>query len=820
MIAVKGDRRGAQAMLLLAAVASAAASAQTGEALELEEIIVTAQRRSETLQDVPVAVTALSSADLDQRDIRDYGAYLSTVPGAAVQETTGIGGEIKFRGVGTGINAQLSPTTAVYFGDVPVIHTGRNVNASYNFWLTDIDRVEVLRGPQGQLFGSNSLGGAIRNIPVRARPGEFAASVDLGGGRIEDGDDNYSVEGMVNLPFGEDAALRLVAYQVEQGGWYDNVFRGGPALGSLPPPPPGYPPPAPGGLLPQILALQPAAATYAAPAPANLEDTNSVETTGARAILAWDPGDRFRATLTAVYEEKEYGGAAFAEFSNALTFPPNVAPPATNIERYEHSEGTNAGGGDRIALFSLGLDYDFAGATLTSMTSYWDRTEELDLSLSITAFPVTGQPDTVPITNFRSDNPQVFTQEFRLTSGDEGRVDWLAGLFYQEIDQDHSIFAVDQSGLDLVYFRQVALAQLFGAPPPATRVVADNRANFVDEQIAVFGQLGFDFTSRWHAAASFRWFTLDQEFVQTTSGFQFGVVEGLQRGENEEDVFTPRVEVSFKPDESQLWYASASEGFRTGIINRDIPGGPICGTELANIGFPDGAPPTDADTVLNYELGTKLDLLDGRLRFNAAAYYIDWRDMQMNVPLSAFKAPGPIPSQCAYDIIVNAGDATTQGAELEVSALLTRALRLDVALSYVNAEYDDTIPQLNIAAGDPLPLTPEFTSFVGLQWDFDMGTLPFYLRAEWQYVGEKEPLPLDFPQSQYPQGVPFTIGDYDQVNVRAGVGLTDRVSLQVFVDNAFDEFAITSESTTGGIGYPFLTTIRPRTYGATLRVRF
>lgn len=801
--------------LLAGALNAGLAQAQDSQSSPIEEIVVTAQRREASLQDVPIAVTALSSEQLSDRGIQDFSSYLATVPGAGVQETTGIGGEIKFRGIGAGINAQMSPTTAVYFGDVPVIHTGRNVNSSYNFWLTDMARIEVLRGPQGQLYGANSLGGAIKNVPNAAELGEFTGRFEASGAQIEDGGEDYAVSGMLNFPMGETLALRAVGYRVQQGGWYDNVFRGGPRLGSLPPPPPGFPPFAPGGALPLILAAQPAAVNYAAPTPDDLTDTNTTQIEGGRLMLGWTPSNELRVSLMAAIEEKDYRGAAFAEYSNPLTFPPFVPLPPDDYRKYQHNEGTTAGGGDEMELISLNIDYDFGGATFTSVTSWWERDEQLDLSLSISAFPITGQPDSVPVTNYRSDNPTVLTQEFRLTSTGEERIDWLAGVFYQEIDQDHSILAVDESGLDLAWYRQVVLAGLVGAPPPATRVVADNRSNFVDEQIALFVELGFDFTERWHAAASFRWFTLDQSFEQISSGFQFGVAQGFQSGENDDDVFTPRLELSYQPSDDHLFYASASEGYRTGIINRALPE-VICGLELANAGYPGGLPPTKADTVLSYELGAKLQLADGRVQLNAAAYHSDWNDMQLNVPLSAFSPLPPGFSQCNYDGVINAGDAQTQGVELELTAALTNSLRVDVSGSYVDAQFEETIPQLNIAAGDSLPMQPEYTGLVGLQWGFSRG----FARAEWQYVGEKAPFPLDFPTSQYPNGAPFEIGGYDVLNLRIGFDLSDEVGLQVFADNVLDEFGVTSANTTGGLGYPFVTTIRPRTIGASLKVSF
>ncbi len=803
-------------------VAALAATAPVELRAELEEIVVTAQRRAQTLDRVPLSVSAITSDDIELRGIRDFASYLAAIPGASMQDTSAVGGEIKFRGIGPGQNAQMSPTTAIYLGEVPVIHTGRNVNASYNFWLVDLDRIEVLRGPQGQLFGSNSLSGAIRNIPVRAQLDGFDAAVNITGSGTSGGAENWDGDVALNMPLIEDQlALRLIAYAAHDGGWYDNKFAGTDPLGTLPvtttpPAPPPF------SLFPLVAQLEPAALDYATPPPRRARNTNATDIRGARIMLRWEPGTRTRADLMAVFEDRDTKGAAFAEYANPLTFAflPFATPPDIDLRRHEHFQTSTEGQSDKISLFNLVLEYDFDAATLTSSTSYWDRTEELALSLGVTSFLINGIPNTIPLVSYRTDNPQVITQELRLTSTHEGRIDWLAGVFWQEIDQRHRVFGQDLTGLDLRYWRDVAAATVFPpqfAPPmPTTTTLADNQARYRDEQFAVFGQLGYRVTETVHAAFSFRWFDLDQSFRSTSLGFQFGLAQGEQSGVNSEQVFTPRFELSWTPTDDHFYYASAAEGFRTGIINRDVP--PLdCGSALVGAGFPDGLPPTTPDTVWSYELGTRLALLDRRLRLNATAFYVDWSDLQMNFPLSAFGPPG---GACAYDAVANVGDARSSGIEVEATALLGERLRLDLAFGYTDAQFTSDVPQLNVLDGAKIPFTPETTFYAALLYDLQVGGRPGFARIEWQYVGDKEPLGLDFPTFQYPAGVPFRIGDHHVVNLRAGLDLTESLRAEIFANNVFDEFGVTNASTTGGLGYPFVTTIRPRTLGATLRWRF
>jgi outer membrane receptor protein involved in Fe transport len=838
----------------------------------LEEVVVTAQRRQQALQDVPVAVTALDTATLEQRGITDYASYLSTVPGAALADSTGFGGEIKFRGIGTGINAQMSPTTAVYLGDVPVIHTGRNVNSSYNFWLVDLERVEVLRGPQGQLFGSNSLGGAIRNIPARPRLDQFEAHVDVSGSSTKDGGTGWNGDVVLNLPLAENRfGARVVLYRGEDSGWFDNAFSGGPTVASLAAPgvappyiavagffpgpiaaPPGstlppvnavlvpQPPPAPPNIVfpggpPGVLAIHPnpgAVAAFAAPPIPRTEDTNETDITGGRILLSWHPSELFRAEAMIAIEDKETIGTSFAEYVPPTSPDPFGGPPRgnfgaeTDFEHYQHFEAALAGTSDQIQLYNLVLEYDFGLATLTSSTSYWERTEFLASDLSLSSIRITGVTDSVPITSNRWDNPTVWTQELRLTSNEaESRLDWLGGFFYQNIDQDHRVLGIDESGLDLRFWTDVVLSGIpgpFSPLPPTTTTLADNEGNFEDEQIAFFGQIGYDLTDTIHAAFSFRWLTLDQNFSSVSSGFLFGFAQGAQSGKNDDEVFTPRFELSWQPQDDRLYYFSASKGFRTGVINIDVPLA-SCGIELANAGFPGGLPPTEADTLWNYELGAKLSLVDRRLQFNGAVYYIDWSDVQQTFVLSAFNPFGSGASLCTFPAVANFGNATSTGVEIEASVLVTERLRIDWSFSYVDAEFDDTIltpTRPLVSEGDAIPYTPEVSSFLALDYEFRLGELPAWGRFEWQYVSEKEPLPLDLDPDNYIGALPFEIGDYHQINLRAGIEITESVRAEVFVTNLLDEFGVTASGDTGGFGFPFLSTIRPRTGGATLRWRF
>jgi outer membrane receptor protein involved in Fe transport len=828
--------RGALALAIttvLVTASAAAAEPPSRSPTVLDEIVVTVQRRQESLQDVPVAVTALDGDTLEARGITNFASYLQTVPGASLNELGSLANEVKFRGIGVGTAFQ-SPTTAVYFGEVPVIHTGRNVNSSYNLRAIDLARIEVMRGPQGQLFGANSLGGAIRSIPRAADLESFGVRGNVEGYGTHNGGDSWNADATVNVPLvtGRFAA-RLTGYTATDAGWYDNVYAGGIPLATLagavprpppgaPPPPPGSPPPPPFFALPFVLpTLGPAAAAYAAPAVLR-EDVNELKTDGARLMLGGRLNDAVGIEVALLWERQRQDGDVGAQQISPIpgripgTFiVPNTQNPAlsfaypgtSDATRFQQYQAAIGGLRDELRLANVVVTWDAGVGTLTSSTAYWDRRSQFSSDLGNLAWVYTGVAATLPLRATRDDEPQTFIQELRLASNGNGPWRWLGGLYYQQIDQDFELGFVEDSPV------QLARSLISRLVPPGTPVPADitrQVASFEDEQVAAFGELGYQFTPAWSAAASFRWFTLDQsaDVVENVAQFQN---LGPQRRSNSDDVFTPKVNLSYRPTEDQLWYAPAANGFRTGVINLDLPPGP-CGRELAAAGFPQGAPSTEPDTVWNYELGAKLEFLDDRVTLNAAAYHIRWNDMQAQVNLNAL-IPG---SACQFPVQLNVGDARSRGLELELAALLTDHLRLDAAFAYTDAEYLTDYPAAGIAKGQAVENVPETQAFVGLQYSRPLLGRDAFARVEVAYVGDKEKKGFDFVS----QPQPVELGDYATVNLRLGWRFTDAVAAELWANNLFDEYGVTYAADSGGLTPPTVYTIRPRSVGATLRVSF
>ena len=843
-----------------AAPSLATASSAPENTTALSEIVVTAERRTEDLQAVPVAVTAITSQELKDRGLHSYEDYLRGVPGASFAGLGNQGNEVKIRGVGAGTQ-QLSPTTAVYLGDVPVIHTGRSLNSSYDFFLADMARVEILRGPQGQLFGANSLGGAIRNIPNKADLDAFAMNVSGNESTTHSpGAANYGGSLTLNMPvIAGVLAARVTAYGQQMSGWYQNVFNGGPPIGTYAryapplvqlPGPPGTPPvgapwsyfpanipvfhpvPPPGHVtvLPGagVLALNPAAANYAAPA--NMQkDVNSSNVEGARVMLDWRPTDRFTGELMLAYEHRHTLGTSWAE---AIPNNPNPKIPGTYIvpplqpgatpvpvlypsdaSRYQQINTLNAGNADEIFLSNLQLNYDFGGANLTSNTSFWNRTEELQTDLSPIAFTVDQVNGTIPILVDRHDNPKSYIEELRLTSSDQGALTWLAGLFYQRLDQSYDASVNELSGLNIVYTRALAQARVTGAPIPPSSPFGSQTGKFIDTQYAAFGEIGYQFLPSLKGDFSFRWLHLDQSAKLQNAGFFYFGQPNTNRSDKESK-FTPKYTLSWTPIKDEMFYATVGQGFRSGITNLEAPRSQ-CSAELANAGQPGGIQPTRPDTVWNYELGAKMAFADRRITLNFAAYEIKWSNLQTQIILTAF-AKNPRTSSCTFPAIFNVGDAVIKGQEMELNARLTQGLRASLSLAHTDAKYHSNVPQDNISRGETIDGTPNIQGNIGLQYDFRIAQHPMFARADVTYVGHIVAKSTDFLL----QAQPYPIGEYATTSARLGADVIERLRLEAFIDNAFNRYGVTRELDNAGSTVPTVFTIRPRTFGLMLTYDF
>ena len=854
----KSGRRTFQVLVASAAIVFSAQSLA-----QIEEIVVTAQKREQNLQDVAVSVSALPEEALRDRAITDFATYLRSVPGTTFADQGNQGSEVKIRGIGNG-TSRLSPTVAVYLGDVPVIHNGRSINSSYDFYITDMARIEVLRGPQGQLYGSNSLGGAIKNVPNKANLSDFAITGSTSWAAMNGGSDSYNGDITVNIPLTDTTGMRITGYSAQQGGWIDNIFAGGTRIGDGSRPTDLYIPTAPSGPTypPQLFALpvrfltvlvdkvasdNPAdydrVINYVSPSNAR-RNVNETTRSGLRGMFTWEATDALTVDVMLAYEDKDNNGTSWVTNVPAIpgpypyngrgpqTYaiprpttidPGSTLPPAwnptlypTSAKAYQQVNAVDAGNSDKISLANLVLNWDLDFATLTSSTSYWDRTAVLETPLPL-AYIATGVDGIWPVFNRRTDNPQAFIQELRLTSSEKGPLTWIGGAFYSDISQDFRIDVIDPTGFMMINLWPPRPPR---PPPwPAGTELGTTKGKFDDQQVALFGEVAYDVTPSVNVALSFRWYDIKQsaDIVYTGEVFNSSLLNTPTNRDNSESGFLPKATVSWKPTDDALVYLTAAEGWRSGVVNEELPKD-ACKGALTTLGYyPDGLPDTKPDTVWNYELGAKMAFADRRVTVNGAIYQIDWNDLQSQVFLQSLQGPNPPPSeQCVYDRLINVGSATIRGAELEVAFQATDSLRVDTSVAYTHGEYNDPYAALEIDAGDTIEGTARVTAYVGLQYDFKLLERDGFVRTDYTYTGDIAAKPTDFTD----QPLAYPIGEFQTVNLRGAIGLTDKLRFELFASNLFNEFGVSRAIDLDGAAPPTYFTIPPRTVGATLRFTF
>ena len=725
------------------------ATSATTYAQVLDEIVVTATKREATIQDVPLSVSAINSVAIEKRGLLDFSDYLSSLPGVAMQDNGPGRNSIKVRGVSSGNEFKTPPTVATYLGDIPLTTTGRQINGNPNVRLIDIERIEVLRGPQGTLYGANALGGAVKTIPNKPNleklEGQFSGTFSQ---TQDSDDDNRHVTGAISLPVIEGVlGVRLAAYDIQNSGFIDNDYAGFPGVDAS-------------FLDPSI---PPGVATTPAISPRQEKDIAREDTSGGRIIASWQASDSLLIHATHVTQESEANGL------------PEAVP---SIGKLKQDRFFGEALKDDLDVTNIVVSYDFSTASLVSSTSYMERETLQDRDAKVYfdgLFPLS-------LTDRSKD--EVLVQEVRLESSSDSNLQWIVGAFYSNTEQTSTQLLADSSE--------------FAA---GVRELFDSVVDYEETQRAVFGEVTFDINDKVSLGVGLRAFNVDLNISDTSSG-PLGSGATV-RGGGDSDELNGKIHLTYMANEDHTLYAQAAQGFRSGVVNSPIPSGVGCEAEIANLtsqGVMAGAL-AEPDTLWNYELGSKSSYAEGRVRLNAALYYIDWQDIQTSFSFG-----------CGFDTVTNGGEATSQGVELELSAALTDNLMLDFSASYTDAEFDNAIPALDIAAGERAPGVPRSNFALGLQYAFSVAEdIDGFARLDYTHVSDYETALTSIDS--------LRAGDYDLVNIRLGIQ-SNGLEGELFINNLGDEDAVldgTPETSSLG-ARSFL--LRPQTVGVTLRYRF
>jgi iron complex outermembrane recepter protein len=741
----------------LAAPGIAAAQQAAAGSTELQEVVVTATKRTTTLQETPISITAVSGDDILRRGFTDMNALLEQIPGVAFQ-TVGPG-RTNFSMRGMSGSGGSSPTVGYYLDDIPVTPATSAISSAGKSLISpdiyDLQRVEVLRGPQGTLYGSGSEGGTIRLLMNQPQLGEFAANAESAFSGTQRGNTlNYNLNGMINLPLVDhNVALRLVATEKFDGGYIDRVVVS------------PYPPYTDNNTQRGDVADAPVAARYS--------DVNYTRTQAVRALLLIQPIDSLTITPSVFYQKLNQGG------QNSYDLPPgNFAHyQAGDVpERFEES----------FYVYALNIKYTTDAFSLTSTTSqlntYFYNQEDVDEQWYGFFLPF-GSPFLTDGDGWERHDQRQFSEELRLASSGNQPLQWLIGAFYNDFNDRLSF--LEQSS-QLVQYDGSAIA------------FQDYEPDHL-QQFAGFGEATYAVTPTFKVTAGLRYFHYDFDFLQDYSGLATAPPLSAA-GSTSASGNTPKVGVTYLPNENLTVFASATKGFRPGGANLPIPPS-FCGESLQSL----NAETYEPDSVWSYELGEKARLLDGALAVRASLFYIDWKNVQQNIPLA-----------CGYDVTENAGAAVSKGGELEIDARLSTAFTLHGGVGYTDAMITEATPGSALAVGARLPNVPEWTVNGSIEYNTALSDAwAFSARADAEYIGsEFDPNAAPFPLNER--------GGYTLVNMRFGV--KDRsFAAYVFADNLLNKVALVgfdhSEAQNTAEYARVIPTV-PRTVGIDLQYRY
>lgn len=780
-------------MLLMAGIFtlplhSGARAAEVG----LEEVMVTATRREERLQDVPVAVSAVTGDTLSSigaKELADYFLFVPSVNLANNQVGERGGQNIVIRGISnsrtvvTTDASMLSATTGFYLNDIPITPVDTQ--------LFDVDRVEVLRGPQGTLYGAGSMGGAIKLYHNRANLNNFEAAVEGTISTIENGGPGGDLSGMINVPIFEGVlGARFVASYRTRDGFIDSVR----IPLSNPVPNTTYP-------------FNPAMDVHTSSNSSRIwENANSFTSKGARAALLYTPTDRLSIEAAFLWQETQSDDLTLYNLHYQRPLQEKFGLEPTSSE---------------VTLTSLDISYDFGSAILTSLTGLYTRDydEVVDYTFILQgtrapgyAFvPAAGTLQTMAEWN-------TVTQELRLQSNHRDssnaflrRLDWVVGAFWMEEDRDN-------------YNMSEAPGWAAAAPanplPMANDINGASKTLVDDSSKALFVDATFDLTEKLAIGAGIRFFELATA-LQSQSLPGEPATPTTPRVSNysyKEDGHTPRYFARYSVTDSLMFFGSYSEGFRIGGATAPInfQTNPQCLPVVEDNGLlPYAGGAFYSDSVETTELGVKSEFLGGRMRANVAAYHTDWSDLQQQIRLTGF--PG---SLCTSVLTANVGAAEVDGAELEFSAMATDRVTLSATVAYTDARIVDPGPGSALAkVGDRFPNVPEWTA--SLMADYSVpsqafGGSTFFVHADARYISETS------PQIGRPANPQLMLPEYTLVGLRGGFTFGDKpTTVTLFIDNLFDDDAFVNAR--GRVGVPtdvWATPSAPRTIGLTVRKDF
>ncbi len=815
----------------------------------LEEIVVTATRREESISKVPISITALTQDDLDQKGIRDFSEMVRFTPGVSI-DTSGTNA-ISIRGISSSGGAG---TTGIYIDDTPIQMRALGFNPDDTLPKTfDLDRVEVLRGPQGTLFGAGSEGGTVRYIMAQPSVTTESTYARTELSYTQDGSPNYEA----GIAHGGPIIDGVLGYRASvwsrfDGGWINRVDE---TTGAL-----------------------------------TEKNANRATTTALRFALLYQPADNVRITPSIAFQDKQqhddstywpaYSNPGGGQFNDAT---PELIPQP-----------------DKYYLPALKIQVDFEHMTLISNSSYYHRDQQdsyqgtvYDLafyqalgwagalgntaynypyplgcgsSSTATTEPCSWYPlldskgvhlpagfQNYATPNTITNQQRSWTQELRLQSSDkDSKLKWTLGAFWS-LAQEVSIEQLNDPNIGNFmsalyggptfdsYFGTGASApanianSIFGAyynctgapgstPQPASAPIPNcdiyyNYNKSFDRQLAGFGELNYKLTDTLSVTAGARVAKMGFSLSHYANGYEnYG--PGLSSGSQSEVAVTPKLGLNYQADDHNLYYFTYAKGFRPGGSNPPLP--PLfCGPGLVQDGFASGeAPPTyKSDTTQSYEIGSKNNFND-RLKIATSVYYIKWNGIQQNVYVAG---------NCGLQFTDNLGTAVAKGFDFQADAAIGGGLSLEASVGYTSARFTQNSLAGLAIAGDAISgeaainyspgTNAPWTIAVGPNFDFRAMDRDAFVRLDWEYTSKNPwPAPVQDPASAQYDQFSYSLPSTSFVSLRSGVKLGNW-QVSAFIDNLFDSHTISNYALVQNDSFNPAGPVRPQENDFTFRPR-
>jgi outer membrane receptor protein involved in Fe transport len=836
--------RAGVAALGFALAGGSSAVAQSGP--EISEVVVTATRSAEVLSRVPISVAAYTQEQMDQQGVRQFSDVVALTPGVSFNTDAFGGNDVSIRGIRSNAGAA---TTGIYIDDVPIQQRQLVANGSVFPAIFDLERVEVLRGPQGTLFGSGSQGGTIRFIQPQPSLNDYSGYARLEGAISPKHDNSYEGGVAMGGPIIQDKlGFRASAYYRYDGGWIDKVP----------------------GVLTVVDRTGASRANSISFTPTGKGETdyNWTKTLALRGALKMAPTENFSITPSVFYQRVKLGGGnenlwlGMSDFGDSVFRVPEFNPlPANGTTLTDLTLPDTERGRSDLFMTAVNMQWDLDAVSLYSTSSYlrqhrvqyYDYTFGYTRSYNFEDFVPPGGKYPAIVDGLQNS----FVQEFRIQyTGD--RLKATAGAYYQHSRQKTNltiqgntwyyannwfgdIYSDDSSPFGPGH---PASEQVWGYPllPGSTVYYGDEWSK--ERQLAGYGQVDFKLTEQLSIVAGVRysrnWLRyeqfLDGPENNLTSPFgadcPTGPVCPFNNGgpfapefpggvvKTAENSFAPKVGLNFQMDPDNLFYGSIAKGYRPGGGQMPVPA--ACNETLLEFGYVDSngrpyTPPTyESDTVWSYELGSKNRLFNGMVSFAGSAYLIKWKNIQTSITL-------PV---CGYGIIDNLTSATVKGFDVELDVRPMDGLTLGVSAGYNEMTLDEELlsPTGQIILPGDAPVAGSGAPWrVVVSADYTRPineTMDFYARTDINYTGKMPRIGTQIPGVLNYDRLLEPTGDYTIVNARMGIR-RDSVDLSVFVNNLFDEHPLIGETHSRNRGWTWTgRTVRPRIMGVTASYRY